>query len=258
MSVPKTAPENAPATGWSLEYPRPAVAVDLAIFTIVDADLKVLLIRRGEEPFKGGWALPGGFVRVGPSAEEQGEDLDAAAQRELTEETGLRPGAAYLAQLHTFGRAGRDPRHRVITVAYYALVRPTLAPLIHAGGDAASAEWHSVGRLPRRLAFDHREILDAALERIRDQVDESDIAFELVPETFSIPELRSVHEAIKGTAYDPGNFRRRFKRMQTDGFIVQEPGRRIGPTKPAAVYRFSRRKAEDRPAAPRSKKAEPR
>jgi 8-oxo-dGTP diphosphatase len=215
------------------------VAVDLVVLTILDADLKVLLIRRGEAPFKGSWALPGGFVRVGATPEEQGESLDRAAHRELHEETNLPEGSVFLEQLYTFGEAGRDPRFRVITVAYYALVRPTLAPLVRAGGDAASADWISLGERPKlKLAFDHGEILDRAVQRIRGKLDYSDIAFELVPETFTIPELRSVHEVIKGTTYDPGNFRRRFQRMLADDVIQQAPGKRITASKPAKVFRF--------------------
>lgn len=219
------------------QYPRPAVAVDLVIFTIIDADLKVLLVRRGEEPFEGQWALPGGFVRVGE--DDQGEDLDEAALRELAEETGLQQGSVFLEQLYTFGKSGRDPRLRVITVAYYALVRPTLAPLVQAGGDAAGVRWVSVTELdPEDLAFDHTDILQTAIERVRGKIDYTNIAFQLVPETFTIPELRAVHEVIKGTTYDPGNFRRRFKRMVTDGIIEEAPGKRITSTKPAKVYRF--------------------
>lgn len=222
-------------------YPRAAVAVDLVVFTIIDADLKVLLIRRGEPPFLGAWALPGGFVRVGPSHKDQGEDLDAAAERELNEETGLPKGSVYLEQLYTFGKSDRDPRARVISIAYYALVRPTLAPLVRAGGDAKDAGWCSIQEAKKRsLAFDHASILSQALGRIRGKIDYSNIAFELVPETFSIPELRAVHEVIKGTSYDPGNFRRRFKRMLTDGIIAPAPGKRITGTKPAKVYRFKR------------------
>jgi 8-oxo-dGTP diphosphatase len=223
-----------------LDYPRPLLAVDLVVFTIIDADLKLLVIKRGHPPFRGKLALPGGFVRVGPSARRQGEDVDAAAQRELTEETGLPEGSVYLEQLYTFGSARRDPRIRVVTVAYYALVRPTLAPLIQAGGDAEAAQWVSMSELdPEQLAFDHATILETGLTRIRGKVDYSDIAFELVPDTFSIAELRAVHEVIKGHAYDPGNFRRRFKRMQTDGIIQEASGKRITGRKPARVYRFS-------------------
>lgn len=224
------------------QYPRPSVAVDIVIFTILDADLKVLLIERENHPFKGAWALPGGFVRIGPDAKDQGEDLDDAAKRRLYEETRLPKGSVYLEQLFTFGEAGRDPRTRVITVAYYALVRPDLAPFVRAGEDAAAADWVSVSRLEEvKLAFDHRRIIETALERIRGKIDYTNIAFELVPETFSIPELRAVYEVIKGTQYDPGNFRRRFNRMVTDGIIQQAVGKRITRSKPAQVYRFQRK-----------------
>ena len=225
------------------QHPRPAVAVDLVVFTILDADLKVLLVRRGEPPFTGSLALPGGFVRVGPTHDEQGEDVDAAAARELAEETGLPAGSVFLEQLYTFGDAGRDPRGRVITVAYFALVRPTLAPLVRAGGDAAEAGWRSLAELEQeRLAFDHRQILDLALGRIRGKLDYTDIAFALVPDAFTVAELRAVHEVIQGKSYDPGNFRRRFLRMQTDGVLTRAPGRRATGARPASVYRFRGRR----------------
>jgi 8-oxo-dGTP diphosphatase len=224
------------------DYARPSVAVDLVVFSIIDADLKVLLIRRKEPPFQGCWALPGGFVRVGDAYEEQGEDLEDAAQRELSEETGLPRGSVYLEQLGAFGKPYRDPRMRVISVAFYALVRPDLAPFVKAGTDAAVASWTPVTTLPQlTLAFDHAEILDAALSRVRSSIDSTNIAFELVPKTFTIPELRSVYEVVHGTAYDPGNFRRRFHRMLEDDVIEQAPGKRITASRPAKVYRFKRR-----------------
>lgn len=224
-------------------FPRPSVSVDIVVFTVIDADLKVLLIRRGAPPFEGTWALPGGFVRVSDGA-DQGESLDEAAHRELSEETGLPQGSAFLEQLYTFGEPGRDPRTRVITVAYYALVRADLVALVRAGTDAAEARWFSVAsERPQSLAFDHDRILDVALERIRGKIEYTPIGFELVPPTFTVAELRSVHEAIKGTTYDPGNFRRRFVRMQTDGVIEQAPGKRHTGTKPARVYRFIRKTA---------------
>ena len=223
------------------QFPRPSVTVDIAIFTILDADLKVLLIQRDMHPFKGSWALPGGFVRVGPSAEDQGEDLEEAAARRLMEETRLPRGSVYLEQLGAFGKAGRDPRTRVITVAYCALVRPDLAPFVSAGEGAAAAGWISVSDLQKRsLAFDHDQIIEAALDRIRTELEDTNIAFELVPDTFSIPELRAVYEVIKGTAYDPGNFRRRFNRMLSDGVIAKAAGKRITRSKPAQVFKFKR------------------
>jgi 8-oxo-dGTP diphosphatase len=223
-------------------YPRPALTVDIVVMTVLDTDLKLLLIRRGNEPFLNSWALPGGFVHVSDDC-DQGEDLEAAAHRELAEETGVPTGRAFLEQLYTFGDTGRDPRGRVVTVAYYALVPPDLAPLVRAGSDADDARWWSVtaelGDLD--LAFDHRCIIDKALARIRGKIDYSDIAFELVPASFTIAELRSVHEAVKSESYDPGNFRRRFMRMKKDGVIEQAPGKRSTTSKPAKVYRFAGR-----------------
>jgi 8-oxo-dGTP diphosphatase len=217
------------------DYPRPAVTVDLVAFTIVDTDLKVLLVKRDQHPFKGAWALPGGFLRL-----DQDPDLERAAERELHEETGLDPSKVYLEQLYTFGAAGRDPRMRVVTVAYYALVRPDLAPFVEAGGDAAGCAWHRTAELPR-VAFDHARILDKAIERVRGKIDYTNIAFELVPPTFTVAELRAVHEVLKGQSYDHGNFHRRFKRMLTDGVIERAPGKRITSARPALVFRFVRK-----------------
>ena len=221
------------------EYPRPAVTVDLVILTIIDAEVRVLLVKRGEHPFKGSWALPGGFVRVGPSASDQGESVDDAARRELLEETGLESDRVYLEQLYTFGDAGRDPRMRVITVSYFALVRPDLAPLVRAGGDADAAKWFTVsGKKRPELAFDHRRILDTALERIRGNLEYSNIGFDLVPATFTVPELRNAYETVLEKRMDPGNFRRSFQRLLSDRIIQKAPGKRITASKPATVYRF--------------------
>ena len=230
-------------------FPRPSVTVDLVVFTVIDKLLHVLFVRRNEHPFKGCWALPGGFVRVSDDRKDQGEDLDAAAHRELLEETGLSHTASasvFLEQVRTFGRPGRDPRMRVISVAYYALVRPTLVPLIRAGGDVSHAKWFDVTELTgskktrTELAFDHADILDAALARMRADLDRTAIAFELVPETFTIQELRAVHEAIRGETLDPGNFRKKFLRLVEDGVIEPARGKRPTASKPASVYRFVR------------------
>lgn len=236
-------------------FARPAVTVDLVILTVQDKDLEVLLVQRNEPPFKGRWALPGGFVRISDDPKDQGEDLEAAALRELEEQTGLSPetcGRFFLQQVKTFGRPGRDPRMRVISVAYFALVRSDLVPLIRAGGDVASARWFGVAELPQTprrpsstdahdaLAFDHAEILQATLDKTRADLDRSTIAFELVPETFTIQELRAVHEAIRGETLDPGNFRKKFLRMIDDGHIEAARGKRATASKPASVYRFAR------------------
>ncbi|CAN5817714.1 NUDIX domain-containing protein [soil metagenome] len=227
------------------DWPRPSVTVDLVILTVQDHDLQVLLVKRSEHPFKDRWALPGGFVRVSDDRNDQGEDLDAAALRELEEETGLSQatsGRFFLEQVKTFGKPGRDPRMRVISVAYYALVRPTLVPLIRAGGDVSHTRWFSVADLTDddALAFDHAEILAATLDRARADLDRSTIAFELVAETFTIQELRGVHETIGGAPLDPGNFRKKFLRMIEDGLIETARGKRATASKPASVYRFVR------------------
>ncbi len=224
------------------DYPRPSVAVDLVIFTIIDAQLRVLLVKRQEHPFRGQWALPGGFVRVQESAKDQGEDLDAAARRELHEETGLEPDRVHIEQLYTFGASGRDPRMRVISVAYFALVRPDLAPFVKAGGDVSHADWVPVEQLKKHeLAFDHRQIIELGLARVRGKLEYSGIAFDLVPLTFTIPELRHVYSIVLAKEMDPGNFRRKFNRMVDDGLIELAPGKRITASKPATVYRFKRR-----------------
>lgn len=223
------------------DYPRPSVAVDLVILTIVDAQLRVLLVKRKEHPFKGQWALPGGFVRVGEDPIEQGEDLDDAARRELKEETGLEPDRVYLEQLFTFGKAGRDPRMRVISVAYYALVRPDLAPFVKAGGDVSEVQWFDVATVNTlKLGFDHDEIVEMSLTRIRGKLEYTNIAFDLVPATFTIPELRHVYGIVLGKPMDPGNFRRSFNRWLEEGRLELAPGKRITTSKPAAVYRFKR------------------
>src|SRR3990172_11783381 len=180
------------------EYPRPALTVDLAIFTIREGALQALLIRRKEAPFKGQWALPGGFVR------EQ-EDLEAAARRELAEETSV--ADVYLEQLYTFGAPERDPRGRVITVAYFALIASAKRTLA-ARADAEEAGWFPLRGLPK-LAFDHAEILDYALERLRNKLEYTTVGFQLLPEHFTLTELQAVYEAILARPLDKRNFRRK-------------------------------------------------
>jgi 8-oxo-dGTP diphosphatase len=223
-------------------YARPSVTVDLVVFTVCDGRLQLLLIQRANPPFRGEWALPGGFVDVGDALDDQGEDVEVAAHRELAEETGLPEGSCFLEQLYTFGTSGRDPRMRVISVAWYALIRPELAEQVAAGSDARQVRWVDVdgGLDELDLAFDHGRIVAKALERIRGKVDYAPIAFELVPEAFTVAELRAVHEAIKGTTYDPSNFQRRFKRMRADGLITSTPGKRATGTRPASLFRFVR------------------
>jgi len=219
-------------------YPKPSVTVDLVVFTMLEGDLQVLLIERAEPPFQGQWALPGGFVRVGDSFDDPGESLEQAARRELAEETGLALEDAWLEQVGAFGDPGRDPRMRIISIAYTALLRPSLAPRIGAGSDASDARWWPMTALPA-LAFDHADILHAAHLHLRARLYSSAIAFELVPESFTVAELRRVYQAILAEELDAGNFRRHFRRLQADGVLVEAPGRRLTPTKPAKLFRFS-------------------
>ncbi len=236
----KTAARKA---GFRYDYARPSVTVDMVVFTVVDLDLKVLLIERGVSPFEGQWALPGGFVRVGDGAADQGENLDDAAVRELQEETGLSPQDVFLEQLYTFGVAGRDPRGRVISVAYYALVPADRVPRVKAGDDAVDVTWVSVSRLDRvKLAFDHSEIIELAVQRIAGKIEyDLRLAMSLVPRSFTKAELRRVFEVVTGNEYDKSNFNKRFNRMSEDGVIIDAPGKRAaaGPGRPAHLYAFA-------------------
>ena len=184
---------------FSYTYPRPAVTVDIVIFTIHAERLQALLVHRGEEPFKGMWALPGGFVRMD-------EGLEDAAARELEEETGIQE--AYLEQLYTYGDPERDPRGRVITVAYYALIPAGQKIGSAEGSDVARAAWFSVDTLPE-LAFDHAKIAAYALSRLRYKLEYTAVGFELLPEEFTLSELQSTYEIILGVSLDKRNFRRR-------------------------------------------------
>lgn len=195
-----------------MDYEPLGVAADLVILTVRDGSLQVLLIRRGIAPYRGRWALPGGFVR--PK-----EDLAETARRELAEETGLNSERIHLEQIATYGKPGRDPRGRVISVAYLALVPDLPTPV--AGTDAASASWVTVAEVlddPERLAFDHHRILTDAVERARAKLEYSPLAAAFCPDEFTVSELRGVYEAVWGVQLDPRNFHR--KATKTDGFVV--------------------------------------
>jgi 8-oxo-dGTP diphosphatase len=223
------------------DYPRPSVTVDMIVFTVSGGTLRVLLVQRGGEPFKAAWAIPGGFVHVDEPV-GGGESLDQAASRELVEETGLDRADVYLEQLYTFGSPERDLRGRVILVAYMALVSAHLLPKVRAGSDAADVRWFDVvNGLPEPLAFDHAEILEVVLTRLRGKVDyEPRVALGLVPQEFTQAELRRVLEAVHGRPLDRGNFSKRFTRLREDGVVVGAQGYRELPSsgRPPKLFRF--------------------
>jgi len=208
---------------YTYPYPHPAVATDMVIFTIHNQQLELLLIRRADEPYSNGWALPGGFVEIE-------EDLEACALRELEEETGIT--GVYLEQLYTFGSPNRDPRERVISVAYYALVPPDRIN-IRAASDAREVAWFEVRKLPE-LAFDHAEIVAMAHQRLAAKLNYSTIALQFMPVNFTLSELQQVYETILGERLDKRNFR---KRLMALG-CIKDTGlsRRNGNHRPARLY----------------------
>jgi 8-oxo-dGTP diphosphatase len=200
------------------------VTVDIVVFTVHEQTLQVLLIERGIDPFKGRYALPGGFVRTE-------ETLEQAAFRELLEETGTKD--VYLEQLYTFGDPHRDPRGRVVTVAYYALVPNDKSPLL-AGTDAAAAAWYPVSALPP-LAFDHKKIVEYAVDRLRNKLEYTNVGFQLLPAKFTLSALQALHEAILGKLLDKRNFRRKVL-----GLGLVKPSKEMQATgrKPAQLFSF--------------------
>jgi 8-oxo-dGTP diphosphatase len=201
------------------------VTADIVIFTVREGSLQVLLVKRGVPPFEGQYAIPGGFLR-------EGESLEEAALRELYEEAGVRN--LFLEQLYTFGDPKRDPRGRVITVAYYALFASDKLSLV-AGADAAEAKWFPASGLPP-LAFDHKSILDYAIERLRNKLEYTTVGFQLLPEKFTLGELQAVYEAILGKQLDKRNFRRKIALLG-----ILKPLREWQHTgrKPAQLFRFA-------------------
>ena len=212
------------------KYPHPAVTTDCVIFGFNGERLQVLLIERGIEPYKGCWAFPGGFLKMDETAEE-------GAKRELKEETGLEN--AYIQQLHTFSAPNRDPRERVITIAYYALVK---IQEVKGGDDAASARWFPLDEIPP-LAFDHDYILRMATQRLREQIHFQPIGFELLPEKFTIRELQSLYEAILGINFDRRNFAKKMLHLE----ILTELDETVWPTpkREAKLYKFNSEKYEE-------------
>ncbi len=210
---------------YTYKYPRAALTVDCVVFGFDGGDLQVLLIRRGLEPFVDKWALPGGFVRVD-------ETLDDAARRELAEETGLKE--VFLEQLFTYGALKRDPRERVVTVAYYALTKPADHTTVGAT-DAAEAKWFTIGETPS-LAFDHEKIFGAALNRLRGKLAYEPIGFELLPKKFTLTHLQQLYESVLGIEIDKRNFRK--KVLGYELLVPLKETHREGAHRPAQLYRF--------------------
>lgn len=208
------------------EFERPSVTVDLLLFSIIDNELKVLLIKRTIWPFEGMWALPGGFVQMD-------ESLEAAATRKLEEEAGV--SDLYLEQLCTFGEVERDPRTRVITVAYFALV-PNGE--ITQCDNHQETKWFSIHKLPE-LAFDHKKIIAYAVDRLRGKIQYSTIAYGFLPEQFRLSELQKVHEIVTGEPIDKRNFR---KKMLSLDFLEPTGKKELeGAHRPAMLYRFKKK-----------------
>lgn len=212
------------------KYPHPAVTTDCVIFGFDGQQLKVLLVERGIEPYKGHWAFPGGFLKMDETAEE-------GALRELKEETGLE--TAYIEQLGAFSDVKRDPRERVITIAFYALVNITE---VKGGDDAADARWFRIDDMPL-LAFDHDHILRVAQKRLKEQIHFNPIGFELLPEVFTMPQLQALYEAILEVKFDRRNFSRK---LLTLGLLdMADPDQKRNGTRTPVLYRFNAEKYQE-------------
>ena len=216
---------------YTYKYPRGALTVDCVVFGFDEGELKVLLIERAQAPFKGSWALPGGFVKLD-------ETLDQAARRELYEETGLTD--VFLEQLYTFGAVHRDPRERVVSVAYYALVRLSKHEA-RAATDAANASWFPVSKVPK-LAFDHAEILRTAVARLQGKVRYEPIGFELLPPKFTLSHLQHLYEAVLGVPLDKRNFRKKVQAFEL--LVPLKETLQAGRHRPAQLFRFDAGKYE--------------
>ncbi len=207
------------------QYPHPAVTTDVAVFTICDQQLQLLLVRRAGEPYQNMWALPGGFLEID-------EDLETCAKRKLAEETGI--CGVYLEQLYTFGSPNRDPRKRIISITYYALV-PSDRLQPKAASDTTDTEWFALDQMPP-LASDHQQIVALAQSRLAAKLDYSTIAFQFMPETFTLSELQTVYEILTNGRLDKRNFRKKILALKG----VEETGKllRTGNHRPAKTYQL--------------------
>lgn len=212
------------------KYPHPAVTSDCVIFGFDGVAIKVLLIQRGIEPYKGKWAFPGGFMNIDETVEE-------CAKRELEEETGLK--ASSVEQFYTFTDVNRDPRERVITVAHYALVR---LEEVKGGDDARSAQWFAMNEIPS-LAFDHDRILRIAVNRLKERICFEPIGFELLPEIFTMSALQNLYEAILEIKFDRRNF---YNKMLKLGILSEAEERPKNASRRTPIkYRFNAKKYEE-------------
>lgn len=212
------------------KYPHPAVTTDCVIFGFDGQSLKVLLVERGIEPYKGRWAFPGGFLNPDERAEE-------GARRELNEETGLE--GAFIEQFHTYTDPNRDPRERVITIAYFALVR---IQEVHSGDDAAKAQWFPIEEVPQ-LAFDHDRILRDATRKLRERIHFEPIGFELLPDKFTMKDLQLLYEAILDVKFD----RRNFSKKMIHYGLLNQLDETVWPTpkREAQLYSFNKEKYDE-------------
>jgi 8-oxo-dGTP diphosphatase len=212
---------------YTYKYPHPAVATDCVIFGFDGIKLHVLLIERGAEPYKSMWAFPGGFLKME-------EDAEQGALRELKEETNLT--AKYIEQFYTFSDPHRDPRERIISIAYYALVK---IQEVKGGDDAAKAQWFAIDEIPR-LAFDHDRILRKAMEKLRERIHFQPIGFELLPEKFTLKELQMLYEAILGVQFDRRNFAKKMLHFE----LLNQLDETVWPTpkREAFLYSFNKEK----------------
>lgn len=213
---------------YTYEYPHPAVTADAVVFGFDGKSLNLLLINRGIEPYKGSWALPGGFININETAED-------GALRELKEETGVED--IYLEQFHTFTAVDRDPRERVMTIAFLAFIRQDDYSVV-AGDDAAKAQWYPVNQLPE-LAFDHKEIIQIALDKLRWKIMYEPLVFHLLNETFTMTQLQTIYEAVIGKELDRRNFN---KKMLQLGYVVPTEERVQGVGRPGTLYMFDEEK----------------
>jgi 8-oxo-dGTP diphosphatase len=221
-----------PEEKYCYEYPRPSVTTDCVIFGFDGVDINILLIERGLEPFKGRWALPGGFVNMDESTEE-------GALRELQEETGIEN--VFIEQLYTFSDVNRDPRGRVISVAYFALVRTSDYQVL-AGDDAQQAKWFRLSEIPS-LAFDHDMVLRIAHNRLKGKIRYQPVGFELLDEKFTMPELQLLYESILGTKFDRRNFNT--KMMKTGLLITLDEKKKGTPHRAPRLLKFDKRKYDE-------------